>query len=134
MLNGDRVTELDLATTGGQLKLTIAEGAKITGTVSGRDGLITHKQGEVMLVLVGKKLRKDAKDVKNSEVDGKGTYSIAAVPPGRYHLLAFDILESVDFFMQEDDMQAAVERAEVFEVTGAGEIVRNVKVTGKPAK
>ena len=127
VLNGTPVSDLviDLTANGGQLKITVVNGANISGVVTTGDGLpVTHRLSSVSLVPLAKKL----KDAKPAPVDEHGAYSIFAIPPGKYRLFALDILSMAGLFGKDDEFEALAARGETIEISGTAEIVKNLKV------
>jgi hypothetical protein len=75
-----------------ELKIVVGTGARISGTVEGKSGLLTDGFGFVELMPAGNK--SFSNDDLRSQIDRNGGYVIHGIPPGRYRVLATHPSES----------------------------------------
>jgi protocatechuate 3,4-dioxygenase beta subunit len=128
----DSTIDLSHGVKGSRLKITVSRnGAQISGRVLGRDGEpLVSPLGMVMLW-------KDSDQTQpEPQRASAAKYTLNALAPGKYRLLAIDGLEASEFFMGGDDdamMKALKDAAEEIEVKEGDRIAKDLKVIGKEA-
>jgi hypothetical protein len=105
-------------------------GAQVSGAVRSKDGQpLRASMATVYLVDDVKRIEKlrhmDPRYVKFASAEGK--YTFRAVRPGKYHLVAIDLLEAPD--SDEPDFKEMILNAEEIEIPAGGRIVKDLKIT-----
>jgi hypothetical protein len=129
----DFLVPLDLSKLTGadELKIVIAKGARLSGTVEGKSGPVTDNLGRVTLVPEDNHSLDFDRNLY-AEVDSQGGYVFDGVPPGRYHLAARHLLDS-----DGDDSEAwrkLVESSEIIELREGERVTKDLKVAGGDGK
>jgi hypothetical protein len=126
----DSILDFSRGVNGSRLKITISlNGGQISGKVLGHDG------EPLVLPLAMVMLWKDEKEIEadDSNRATNGEYSIKALRPGKYRLVAIDTLEVGDWAPGDwDEAQKAFKAAaQEIEVKEGDRIVKDLKVIGK---
>ena len=129
-LNSDPIADrsLDLRHVGTEAKatITLAAGAKIHGTISGPLGAIPSG-----LIILEPLDAKPLTERRRSGINEQSGYKFEAVPPGHYRLIVFDAREGNIPQLPEETDAAIQGRGEPLQVTGPGEIVKDVTLGSK---
>jgi hypothetical protein len=126
----DSILDFSRGVNGSRLKITVSlNGAQISGKVFGHDG------EPLVLPLALVMLWKDEKEVEPNDQNrvAKSEYSIKALRPGKYRLVAIDTLE-VGVWAPgdwEEALKAFRTAAQEIEVKEGDRIVKDLKVIGK---
>jgi hypothetical protein len=126
----DSILDLSRGVNGSRLKITVSlDGAQISGKVLGHDG------EPLALPLAQVMLWKDDKEVEPEDSNrvANGEYIIKALRPGKYRLIAIDVLEMGDFASGDWDeaLKSFRSAAPEIEVKEGDRIVKDLKVIGK---
>jgi hypothetical protein len=126
----DSILDFSRGVNGSRLKITVSlNGAQISGKVFGHDG------EPLVLPLALVMLWKDEKEVEPDDQNrvANSEYSIKALRPGKYRLVAIDTLEVGDWAPGdwEEALKAFRAAAQEIEVKEGDRIVKDLKVIGK---
>jgi hypothetical protein len=126
----DSMLDFSRGVNGSRLKITVSlNGAQISGKVVGHDG------EPLVLPLAMVMLWKDEKEIEPDDSNrvANGEYSIKALPPGKYHLVAIDTLEIGDSASGDWDeaLKLFKAAAQEIEVKEGDRIVKDLRALGK---
>jgi len=127
-MNGKLVNEtLDLRSVESPVRLRVVagrEGASITGKVESKGKVLERGYSKVSLVSIDESEDFAARQLEQ-ETAGDGTFEFEGVAPGKYHLLAQDLLNA------DDPGRVAVDAAEVVELHEGDRITHNAKTQSR---
>jgi hypothetical protein len=130
----DSILDFSRGVNGSRLKITVSlNGAQISGKVLGHDGepLVLP----LALVMLWKSEKEVEKEVEADDANrvANGEYSIKALRPGKYRLVAVDTLEIGDLAPGDWDeaLKSFKAAAQEIEVKEGDRIVKDLKVLGK---
>jgi len=130
----DPILDFSRGVNGSRLKITVSlNGGQISGKVLGHDGdPLVLPQALVMLWRVEKEVEKEVEADDANRV-ANGEYTIKALRPGKYRLVAIDTLEIGDLAPGDWDeaLKAFRAAAPEIEVKEGDRIVKDLKVIGK---
>jgi hypothetical protein len=106
------------------LKIVLARGARLSGSVEGAAGRMTDGRTLVGLTLDGKKLWAGSLD---AGVESDGQYVIHGVPPGKYRIFARHPVESGGY-NDAQGFQRMLGNAELIELHEGDQVVKDLKV------
>jgi hypothetical protein len=130
----DSILDFSRGVNGSRLKITVSlNGGQISGKVLGHDGEpLALPLAMVMLWKIEKDVEKEVQPDTSNRVTN-GEYSIKALRPGKYRLVAIDTLEIGDLASGEwdEELKAFRAAAQEIEVKEGDRIVKDLKVIGK---
>jgi Carboxypeptidase regulatory-like domain len=127
----DSILDFSRGVNGSRLKITVSlNGAQISGKVLGHDGEpLVLPQALVMVW----QIEKEGEKTVDGDRIANGEYSIKALGPGKYRLVAIDTLEIGDLAPGDGDeaLKSFKAAAQEIEVKEGDRIVKDLKVLGK---
>lgn len=133
-LNGavtaDSILDFSRGAKGSRVKITVnRNGGQLSGNVLGRDG--EPLASSRIMVMLWKDPKQNRSE--NNRV-AEGRYSVKALRPGKYRLLAIDTFDLADVSGasgQDEVLNALLEAAEEIEIKEGDRMVKDLKVVGK---
>jgi hypothetical protein len=131
----DEVLDLSQGAGGSRLKITVSRaGGRISGRILGKDGEPAMGLLMVLLAATPKEI-----DENNASRTSDGKYSFKGIRPGKYHLIALDMLEMIMASFaggdEEEVMKSLFDAAEEVEIKEGDRISKDITaITKLPEK